>query len=110
LLTDLFEAIRVRYAHAARMGNDLMTRLDAIEAERAQWENVLYEPEVAARARLELNEIDHLRPRIERSARQWVDRARSLELIVAACLAHASQPVLPPGALRAHVSGDVPAP
>jgi hypothetical protein len=86
VLIDLLEAIRTRYAHAARMGNDLMTRLDAIDAEREQWLAALDQPEVGRRAQLELNEIDELRPRIDRSARRWVDRARALELIVAACL------------------------
>ncbi len=66
------------------MGNDLMSRLEAIQAERARWQHSLDDPELAARARMELNEIDHLRPRIERSAHAWVDKARSLELIVAA--------------------------
>jgi len=80
----------MRYAHAARMGNDLMTRLAAIERERDRWHGALTDPELAAKARLELNEIDHLRPRIERSARTWVDRARALELVVAACLAEAA--------------------
>jgi len=95
----------MRYAHAARMGNDLMSRLDAIEGERAQWTEALERPEIAPRARLELNEIDHLRPRIERSARQWVDRARSLELIVAACLTEAGAPALRPGVRNAGNTG-----
>jgi hypothetical protein len=107
LRVELLEQIRVRYAHAARMGNDLMSRLEAIEAERAQWQAALDRPDVAARARLELNEIDHLRPRIERSARQWVDRARALELIVAACLAQAQLPLLPPVVRDSRVGGHV---
>ena len=90
MLRDLFEQIRTRYAYAARMGNDLMTRLDAIENERIHWEEALSRPDVTTRARLELNEINQLRPRIDRSARAWVDRARGLELIVAAALLHAS--------------------
>jgi hypothetical protein len=89
VLIDVLEAIRTRYAHAARMGNDLMSRLDAIDAERAQWLAALDQPEVGRRAQLELNEINELRPRIERSARTWVDRARALELTVAACLQQA---------------------
>jgi hypothetical protein len=101
-LHGLLEAIRARYAHAARMANDLRERLDAIENERAHWEAAAAQPDVEARARLELKEIDHLRPRMERSAWSWGDRARALELIVAAALMEAPpsrvapEPVAPP--------------
>jgi hypothetical protein len=85
-LLDLLEAIRVRYAEAARRGNDLMSRLEAIQAERSRWQQAREDPALAARARMELNEIDRLRPGIERSAHAWVDKARALELVVAAYL------------------------
>jgi hypothetical protein len=92
LLIDLLEAIRVRYALAARMGNELMTRLAALDAELARWREDLERPESAAKARLEVRELDELRPRIERSAHTWVDRARAIELITAACLTAAREP------------------
>lgn len=91
----LIEAIRVRYARSARMANDLMSRLETITNEQSHWHEVLSNPEVMARARLELHEIGQLRPRIERSARTWADKARAMELIVAACLGEAARATRP---------------
>ena len=63
-----------------------MSRLEAIQAERARWQQARDDPALAGRARMELNEIERLRPGIERAARTWVDKARALELVAASCL------------------------
>jgi hypothetical protein len=89
-LQDLFGAVGYRYRHATRMARDLRSRVEALDAERARWLEAFADDGLAARARLELKEIDALRPRVERSAVEWAERARALELIVGTCIVEAS--------------------
>ncbi|MCA1830958.1 MAG: hypothetical protein LC663_05555 [Actinobacteria bacterium] len=86
----LFGAIGDRYENATRMARELRRRADALDAEHNQWMQAFADPNLLSRARLELKEIEALRPRVERSATAWAEKARALELIVGSCLIEAS--------------------
>lgn len=89
-LRTLLGAIGDRYQYATRMARELRSQVQSLDVERENWMRAFTEPSMSARARLELKEVEALRPRVERSATLWAEKARALELLVGSCVVEAS--------------------